>query len=107
MTFGAIRGSIHVPFTKDRRTIGNTIAKAKVDGWIYKVRAKIAKKGTLLVVHDQDGKYAVDCLDRLFNDGYKSIVGLKGGFQNWDETFQSKLTMKEGPKVMAMKSLIG
>ena len=54
---------------------------SQVDGWIYKVRAKIQKKDTLLIVHDAGGKVAVECLERLFNDGYEKIVGLKGGFE--------------------------
>ena len=36
--YGSIKNSVHVPYTKDRRTIDNKISKTKVDGWIYKVR---------------------------------------------------------------------
>ena len=35
--YGSVKNAVHVPFTKDRRTIDNKISKTKVDGWIYKV----------------------------------------------------------------------
>ena len=33
------------------------------------VRAKIGKKDTLLIVHDMNGKVAVECLEKLYKDG--------------------------------------
>ena len=55
-----------------------------VDGWIFKARAKISrngKKDVNLLVHDRDGKVAIKALEKLANDGYDHIVGVKGGFE--------------------------
>ena len=60
--FGAIRGSIHVPYTKDKKTWADgkmLIEKTKVDGWIKNVNAKIPKKDTKLIVHDMMGKQVI------------------------------------------------
>lgn len=59
--FGAIRGSIHVPYTKDKKSwIDNQmkIEKTKVDPatFLKAVNAKIPKKDTKLIVHDMIGK---------------------------------------------------
>lgn len=59
--FGAIRGSIHVPYTKDKKSWVDgkmSIEKTKIDGWIKSVNAKIPKKDTKLIVHDMMGKQA-------------------------------------------------
>ena len=55
-----------------------------VDGWIFKARAKISRNGQKnvnLLVHDRDGKVAIKALEKLVNDGYDCVVGVKGGFE--------------------------
>ena len=66
--FGAIRGSIHVPYSKDRKSFEDNkmkIHKTKIekDVWLKSVNAKIPKKDTKLVVHDMTGKIAIECLE--------------------------------------------
>lgn len=103
---GYIRGSGHVPFTKDRRTIDNKFVASKVDAWIYKVRARIPKKGVKMIVHDSNGKYAVECLEKLFADGYENIVGLKGGFESLKESEKWAEYIGKDVVVSATKSLL-
>ena len=66
--FGAIRGSIHVPYSKDRKSFEDNkmrihTTKVAKDVWLKSVNAKIPKKDTKLVVHDMTGKIAIECLE--------------------------------------------
>ena len=62
--FGAIRGSIHVPYTKDKKTwVDNQmkIEKSKIEKteFLKAVRAKVPKKDTKMIVHDMIGKQVI------------------------------------------------
>jgi rhodanese-related sulfurtransferase len=95
--FGAIKNSIHVPYTKDKKEFlegGMKITKTRMDkeAWLKAVNSKILKKDTKLIVHDMIGKtYGLECLELLFENGYENIVGLKGGFKPWFKTFDFNL----------------
>lgn len=85
--FGAIKNSIHVPYTKDKKEFtdgGMKVTKTKMDAeaWLKAVNAKILRKDTKIIVHDMIGKkYGLECLELLFENGYENVVGLKGGFK--------------------------
>ena len=95
--FGAIKNSIHVPYTKDKKEFlpeGMKITKTRLDkeAWLKAVNSKVPKKDTKLIVHDMIGKtYGLECLELLFDNGYENIVGLRGGFKPWFKTFDFNL----------------
>ncbi len=93
---GSIKGSIHVPFSQDKKSWSGTevqITKTQVkpEDWLAAVNRKVRDKKTKLILHDMNGDVAIDCLELMFENGYENIVGLNGGFKPWFKTFDFNL----------------
>eukprot|EP00355_Strombidium_rassoulzadegani_P009541 CAMPEP_0168614284 /NCGR_PEP_ID=MMETSP0449_2-20121227/3893_1 /TAXON_ID=1082188 /ORGANISM="Strombidium rassoulzadegani, Strain ras09" /LENGTH=257 /DNA_ID=CAMNT_0008654955 /DNA_START=87 /DNA_END=860 /DNA_ORIENTATION=- len=92
---GAVRNSIHVPFSFDKKRFVDGKMEVDVtinDNWLEQLHKKIPNKETCIMVADMDGRtHAIDALEMMFDDGYENIVGIKGGFKTWFRTFDYNL----------------
>lgn len=59
--------------------------------FINQVHARFPDKNQKLIVMCSDGtNRALQVLELLYDDGYENIVGLRGGYNNWDRAFDPK-----------------
>lgn len=97
-TEGPLMSSIHIPLTKAKRRFDSSTRQSVYDyteisesEWMAQVTKKIPSKDTKLIVVCADGTTnAVRALEALDGAGYKNLVGLRGGYLRFNQSFDVK-----------------
>lgn len=97
---GRCPGSMNIELIHNERkwdsAAGAKIVKQEANkNFLSDVAKKIPDKTTEILVVCSDGRdRAIQALELLDDNGYNNIVGIRGGFNKWFQTFDNKLTRR-------------
>ena len=93
----AQKGSVHIPMFRSKKVYDaeadKDVIKQEVNpAWMEQVKARFADPESKLIVMCSDGsRRTQQALEALEQEGYSNVVGLQGGFNNWDDTFDAAM----------------
>lgn len=98
---GKVPNAVNIPLINTKRkwnldTMVLEVEQSANPEFLNQIKAKFPDKDTPLLISCSDGtQRCIQALILLDGEGYTNIVGLKGGFIKWFETFDSKLIRRK------------
>eukprot|EP00667_Euglena_gracilis_P005615 EG_transcript_5655 len=97
----AEKGSVNIPmffakYVYDPAANKKVVKQEVNPKWLDQVRARFPSKDAKIIIMCSDGRRrALQALELMDGEGYTHLVGLRGGFNNWDEVFDRYLRRRD------------